>query len=114
MSDGILKDVLQLEKKIETALDQERERAASWLAEACRTIDSDVNMKQLDHDLEIERQGTEALYTTRRTVAQKLRRERQWARSLAELSEERLVNLLKDRLKPVLTGSDDDCPDDQS
>jgi len=114
MSDGILKEILQLEQKIETALDHERELAATWLAEACRAIDSDFKAKQLAHDLEIERQGTEAIYTTRRTVAQKLRRERKWAETLAELSEETLLTLLKERLKPVLTGRDDDCPDDQS
>ena len=114
MSDGILKEVLQLERKIEAALEQERERAATWLADACRAIDSDVNIEQQEHGLQIERQGTEAIYTTRRTVAQKLRRERKWAETLAELPEDTLLTLLKDRLKLVLTGRDDDCPDDQS
>jgi hypothetical protein len=112
MGDGILKEILQLEQKIEAALDQEQELAEGWLTKARRILDTDENLNQQKKQTELEQQTAETICTARRAVAQKLQSERQWTKNLAELSEDRLRELLKERLKPVLSWRDNDCPDD--
>jgi hypothetical protein len=114
MSDGILKDILQLEQKIEADLCREEERAQSWFTEICRAIDSDLSGEQKDNDLATEQQSAETIRSFRQTAAEKLRRERRWAKTLVDMPDGRLLPLLQDQLKVVLTGRDDDCPDDKS
>ena len=114
MSDGILKEVLQLEKKIEAALAEEQARAEAWLAETCREIDQELSCEQTQDDRSYEQQSAVALQAARNNAAQQLRRERQRARTLTGLPNDRLLRLLDGRLQTVLTGRDDDCPDDQS
>ena len=114
MSDGILQEVLQLEKQIETALAQEQVRAEAWLAETCQSIDRELGCEQTKDDLTYEKQGIEALQAARNKAARKLRYERHRARTLIGLPNDRLLTLLDGRLETVLTGRDDDCPDDKS
>lgn len=114
MDDGILKEVLQLEKKIEEELAQERQQAELWLAETCRAIDHELSCEQTDSTSRFEQQESEALQSARGKAAQKLRNERNRARALAGLSTEVRQQLLEGRLTTVLTGSDNDRPDDKS
>ena len=114
MDDGILKEVLQLEKKIEVELARERQQAELWLAETCRAIDHELSCEQTQSASSFEQQETEALQAARRRAAQKLRGERNRARTLAGLSTEERQKLLQDRLTIVLTGRDNDRPDDKS
>lgn len=114
MGDGILKEVLQLEQEIEADLADEQARAEAWLAEACRAVDRDLSGEQQDEDLASEQKSAAAIRTARDRAAGRLRRERQWAKALVGMSSDRLSALLDSRLQPVLTGRDDDCPDDKS
>ena len=114
MSNDLLKEVLELEQQIESDLGQERNRADVWLAEACRMIDQELDCEQLENAHSIERLDAESICTVRQSATQKLRHQRHRAKALAELSDESLLTLLKGRLNRVLTGRDDDCPDDQS
>jgi hypothetical protein len=114
MSNDLLKEVLELEQQIESDLGKERKRAEVWLTEACRMIDQELECDQLENTRAFERHGAESICTVRQTSAQKLRHQRHRAKALAELSDESLLTLLKGRLNRVLTGRDDDCPDDQS
>ena len=114
MSDGILKEVLQLEKQIEATLAQEQARAETWLAETRRSIELELSREQTRHDRDYEQQRSAALHAARKMAAQKLRRERHRARTLAGLSNVSLLPLLDAQLQTVLTGRDNDCPDDQS
>ena len=114
MSDGILKAVLQLEKQIEATLAQEQVRAELWLAETCRAIDLELSHKQTQDDCDYEQQESATLHAARNLAAQTLRRERHRARTLAGLSRGELLPLLDVQLSVVLTGRDNDCPDDKS
>ena len=114
MADGILKEVLQLEQKIEAELARERQQAELWLAETCRAIDHELSCEQTESASSFEQQEAEALQSTRKVAAQKLRNERNRAITLTGLSTEKLHQLLKDRLTIVLTGRDNDRSDDKS
>ena len=114
MSDGILKDVLKLEKQIEADLSREQERADAWCSRACRLVDEEMNCAQTEGTQTFERQGIEAVRSARRSAAAALRRERLWLRRLASLDDDSLLPLLDRQLIRVITGRDDDCPDDQS
>lgn len=114
MTDGILKEVLQLEQQIEAELAREQKQAESWLAETCRTIDRESRGEQTENDRNYEQREHEALQADRNRAAKQLRHERYQARTLVGMSNDILLPLLLDRLQVVITGRDDDRPDDQS
>lgn len=114
MDDGILKEVLQLEQKIEAELARERQQAELWLAETCRAIDHELSCEQEDSASRFEQQEADALRSARKEAAQTLRNERNRARTLAGLSTEAQQHLLQDRLTIVLTGRDNDHSDGKS
>jgi len=114
MSDGILKDVLELEKQIEIELSREQDRAEAWYTRACQLVDEELSCTQEDDTHSTELQSIEAVCTARSVAAEELRRERRLAKALAALADEALLPLLDQQLKAVLTGRDHDCPDDQS
>ena len=114
MTDGILKEVLKLEQQIEEELAREQKKAESWYAEACRMIDRDLSCEQDESDHSYEQHEREARESARKQAVQKLRHERQRARALIGLPSDKLLPLLLTRLRVVLSGRDDDRPDDQS
>ena len=114
MTDGILKEVLQLEQQIEAELMREQKQAESWLAEACLTIDRELSGEQTENDRNYEQQELDALQTARNQAAQTLRHERYRARTLIGMPKDKLLLLLIGRLQVVMNGRNDDCPDDQS
>ena len=114
MTDGILKEVLQLEQQIEAELLREQKQAESWLAEACLTIDRELGCEQTENDRNYEQQELDALKSDRNRAAQKLRHERYRARTLIGMPNDKLLPLLTGRLQVVMNGRSDDCPDDQS
>lgn len=113
MSDGILKDVLQLEKQIEIDLAREQDRAEAWFTRSCQLVDAEMSCTREDDTHSTELQSLDAVRTARNAAAAELRRERRRAKDLAGLADEALLPLLDQQLKEVLTGRDHDCPDDQ-
>ena len=114
MTDGILKEVLQLEQQIEAELAREQKQAESWLAEACLTIDRELSGEQTENDRNDEQRELDALKMARNQAVQKLRHERYRARTLIDMPNDNLLPLLLDRLQVVMNGRNDDRPDDQS
>lgn len=114
MTDGILKEVLQLEQQIEADLCREEERAEIWLAEACRAIDQELSYEQEESEIATTQKNAEKIRRARQGGAIELYQERQWSRDLVRLPDDTLLPLLEDQLKAVLYGRDNDCPDDKS
>ena len=114
MTDGILKEVLQLEQQIEAELVREQKQAESWLAEACLTIDRELSDEQTKNDRNYEQQELDALQKARNQAAHKLRHERYRASTLIGMPNDNLLPMLIGRLQVVMNGRSDDRPDDQS
>jgi hypothetical protein len=114
MTDGILKEILQLEQQIEADLCREQERADIWLAKVCRAIDQELSCEQEESEIATTQKNAETIRVARQRLANKLYQERQWCRSLLRSPDDTLLPLLEDQLKVVLYGRDNDCPDDKS
>ncbi len=114
MNDGMLHDILDIERQIEADLAAERRRAGAWLA---------LRKKEIDHrcgeQLEVAattacRDGEKRCQAVRAAGAARIRDMRRQARRLKTLSDGILRQVVQRHLPQIIGGVPDDHPDGQN
>ena len=113
MTDGLLENIIQLEKQIQAEVADEQARAAAWQAREMSVLQEALAAAQTgeeqrhrhllaDTKTQLLREGTamEAASAA-------------WCRRLAELAETTLSSVLKRHLAAILPGGDHDHPHGQ-
>lgn len=114
MSDGMLHDILEVERQIEADLARERSRAAAWLEQEKEKIDRLAEEEMVCAATTADRDGETKCRLARSAGAERLLAMRRHVRRLKCLSEKRLRQALLQKLPQVLGGDRHDHPDDKS
>ena len=114
MTDGLLENIIQLEKRIQSEVTAEKERANEWQQRELTVVESSFAaaltaeeersgqiLAEKKAELQIEAAALEATSSA-------------WCQRLSELDEANLRDVLKRHLATILPGGDNDHPHGQS
>ncbi len=114
MSDGMLHDILEVERRIEEQLAQERMRAEEWLAAQKDEIDQQTEQALREAASTACQVGAGRCQNARNAGAARIREMRQQARKLRSLSDAMLRQTLQRHLSLITGGVHHDHPDGQN
>jgi len=114
MGDGMLHDILAIERQIEEELSREKDRAKTWLAEQKEAIDRQAEQALLDARQNACQAGETRCQLARQRGAESLRAMRCLVRRLRALSDESLRQVLQGAVTQLTAGRDDDHPDGEN
>lgn len=114
MADELLNAVIQLEAEIQQQLEIERSRAAAWLA----GVRAELEERQKRAAEKRETVSRQALEEARKRAEEQqaalIAEEMHYCRSLEEIADETLAEVLRRELGKVLPGQSDDHRDGES
>ena len=99
MGDGMLRDILDIERQIEAELEEVRIKTRTWLEEQKR---------------EVGQAGQSMCQDARQRGAERLRAMRRQVRRLTALSDETLQRALQGCVEQLTSGGQDDHPDGEN
>lgn len=111
MSDGMLHDILEVERRIEEKLAQERMRAEEWLAAQIDEIDQQTEQALREAATAACQVGAGRCQNARNDGAARIRKMRQQTRKLKSLSDAELRQALRRHLSRVTGEVHHDHPD---
>lgn len=114
MGDGMLHDILAIERQIASKLEQERDRARAWLAEQKQEIDRQAEQALQAASRVACQAGETRCQGARRRGAERLCAMRRTVRQLKALPDESLRQALQGHLKQLTARGDDDHPDGEN
>ena len=114
MSDGMLHDILEVERRIEEQLAKERVRVEEWLAAQKAEIDKLTEQAQREAAAAACQVGAGRCQNARNDGAARIREMRQQVRKLKSLSDAVLRQTLQRHLSLVTGGVHHDHPDGQN
>lgn len=114
MSDGMLRDIVEIERQIEADLKVERARAESWVEEQKNEIDhlSDQELARVTSKASIS--GENRCQVTRDTAARQLRTMRSYVRLLYSTPDMMLRQVVQRYLLQIMSGVHHDHTDEQT
>ena len=107
MSDGMLQEILELERQIAAELVEARSRAESWLAEQKEEIDQQAEIEKSKAAAAACCLSEKKCQSARREEAERLVAMRRQVRRLRNLPDAALQEVLNHQLLRVLGGRDD-------
>jgi len=114
MTDGLLENIIQLEKRIQLEVAAERLRAEAWQQRELAAIDSSLARALAAEELRSRQALVEIRAALQNEGAALEASSSAWCLRLSELDEGALRDVLKRHLAAILPGGDHDHPDGQS
>ena len=111
MGDGMLHDILAIERQIEAEMVQERARAEAWLTGQKEEIDRQTEFALKNAASVACQTGEARCQGARRSGAKRIRAMRRHVRELKSLSDARLRQVLQRHITRVTGGVQHDYPD---
>jgi len=114
MSDGMLHDILEVERRIEGQLARERVRVEAWLAAQKAEIDKQTEQALSEAAAAACQVGAGRCQNARNAGAARIREMRQQVHKLKSLSDKILRQTLQGHLSQITGGVHHDHPDGQN
>lgn len=114
MTDGLLENIIQLEKRIQLEVSAERARAEEWQQRELAAIDSSFAKALTAEELRSKQALVETRAALQSEGAALEAASTAWCQRLSQLDEVTLRGVLKRHLAVILPGGDHDHPDGQS
>ena len=114
MSDGLLENIIQLEKQIQLEVAAERARAEAWQQREQAAIDRSFDSAMTAEELRSKQALVEIRAALQSEGAALEASSAAWCQRLSQLDEVTLREVLKRHLAAILPGGDHDHPDGQS
>lgn len=113
MTDGLLENIIQLEKQIQSEVADEQVRAAAWQAREMSAMQDALEKTRLIEEQRRRQSLAEKKAAIEREGAALEAASSAWCQRLADLDETRLRDALKWHLAAILPGGDHDHPHGQ-
>ena len=114
MTDGLLENIIQLEKQIQAEVAEEQERAKTWQERELAQLDQKLETARANEEERCRQTLTEQNTAVHQDVAKIKAETDAWCKRLAELDDATLSRVLKRKLAAILPGGDHDHPHGQS
>ena len=114
MGDGMLRDILDIERQIEAELEEVRVKTRTWLEEQKLEIDRQAETALQEAEQNACQAGQSMCQDARRRGAERLRAMRRQVRRLTMLSDESLQQALRGYVEQLTSGGHDDHQDGEN
>ena len=114
MTDGLLENIIQLEKQIQAEVAKEQERAKSWQQRELAQLDLEFEAAQANEEERCRQILTEQNAAVHQNVEEIKAETEAWCKRIAALDDETLSKVLQRKLAAILPGGDHDHPHGQS
>jgi len=114
MTDGLLENIIQLEKQIQAEVAQEQVRAKTWQERELALLEDRLNEARANEDERRQQAFAEQKSALEREIKKMERDSADWCHRLSRLDEATLYRVLKQQLAVILPGGDHDHPHGQS
>ena len=114
MTDGLLENIIQLEKQIQAEVAEEQERAKAWQQRELVQLDQKLETERANEEERCHQTLTEQKSAVHQDVEQIKAATDTWCKRLAALDDATLNRVLEHKLAAILPGGDHDHPHGQS
>ena len=113
MTDGLLENIIQLEKQIQADVAREQERAEEWQSRQLAELEESLAIAHAEEEDRCRQALSDQSTVVQREVDQIKAETKDWCKRLAALDDESLNGVLKRKLAEILPGGDHDHPHGQ-